>query len=67
MAEGHGLVLTAHEGETNEGEEDRHTQHNDTIHPKILQLLTGTSKRERQCCRQLPHLAVRRPKQRDAA
>jgi hypothetical protein len=46
MAEGQGLALTAHEGDTDQGEENRDTQHNDTIHSQILQLLTGTGKRE---------------------
>jgi len=44
--EGRSLALTAHQGDANQGEKDRHTQHNDAIHPQILQLLTGTGKRE---------------------
>jgi hypothetical protein len=41
-----GLFLTAHEGDSNQREEDRDTQNNNTVHPRILQLLTGTGKRE---------------------
>jgi hypothetical protein len=41
-----GLFLTAHEGDSNQREKDRDTQNNNTVHPRILQLLTGTSKRE---------------------
>jgi hypothetical protein len=41
-----GLLLTAHEGDSNQREKDRDTQNNNTVHPRILQLLTGTSKRE---------------------
>ena len=41
-----GLLLTAHEGDSNQREKDRDTQNDDTVHPRILQLLTGTSKRE---------------------
>jgi hypothetical protein len=40
------LILTAHEGDPNQREKDRDTQNNNTVHPRILQLLTGTSKRE---------------------
>lgn len=43
---GIGLLLTAHEGDSNQREKDRDTQNNNTVHPRILQLLTGTSKRE---------------------
>lgn len=43
---GVGLLLAAHEGDTNQREKDRDTQNNNTVHPRILQLLTGTSKRE---------------------
>ena len=41
-----GLLLAAHEGDTNQREKDRDTQNDNTVHPRILQLLTGTSKRE---------------------
>jgi hypothetical protein len=41
-----GLLLTAHEGDSNQREKDRDTQNNNTVHPRILQLLTGTSKRK---------------------
>jgi hypothetical protein len=40
------LILTAQEGDSNQREKDRDTQNNNTVHPRILQLLTGTSKRE---------------------
>jgi len=40
--EGRGLRLTAHEGDSNQREKDRDTEHNNTVHPQILQLLTGT-------------------------
>ena len=42
MTEGRSLVLTAHEGDSNQCEKDRNTQNDDTIHSQILQLLTGT-------------------------
>jgi hypothetical protein len=41
-----GLLLTAHEGDSNQREKDRDTKNDNTVHPRILQLLTGTSKRE---------------------
>lgn len=41
-----GLFLTAHEGDSNQREKDRDTKNDNTVHPRILQLLTGTSKRE---------------------
>lgn len=37
MAEGQSLALTAHEGNANQREKQRETEHNDTIHPQILQ------------------------------
>jgi hypothetical protein len=40
------FILTAQEGDPNQREKDRDTQNNNTVHPRILQLLTGTSKRE---------------------
>ncbi|HEX5102366.1 MAG TPA: hypothetical protein VFV87_01045 [Pirellulaceae bacterium] len=43
---GFGLILTAHKGDPNQREKDRDTENNDTVHPRILQLLTGTGKRE---------------------
>ena len=59
MTEGRGLVLTAHEGDSNQREKDRDTQNDDTIHPQILQLLTGTvsGKYQVAVCNQ-PHLVV---------
>jgi hypothetical protein len=34
---GFGIPLTTHQGDSNQGEEDRHTEYNDTIHSQILQ------------------------------
>jgi hypothetical protein len=34
---GFGIPLTTHQGDSNQGEEDRHTKHNDTVHSQILQ------------------------------
>ncbi len=31
---GRRFVLTAHEGDANQGEKDRHTEHNNAIHPQ---------------------------------
>ena len=59
MTEGQSLVLTAHEGDSDQCEKDRNTQNDDTIHPQILQLLTGTVSGKYQvavCCQ--PHLVV---------
>ena len=42
MTEGQSLALTANEGDSNQREKDRDTENDDTIHPQILQLLTGT-------------------------
>ena len=42
MAKGQRLAVTAHEGNANQREEQGESEHNDTIHPQILQLLTGT-------------------------
>jgi bisphosphoglycerate-independent phosphoglycerate mutase (AlkP superfamily) len=44
MAESHRLAVTADEGNANNGKEHSQTEQNDTIHPQILQLLTGTGK-----------------------
>jgi hypothetical protein len=41
---GQSLAVTAHEGNTNQREKQRETENNDSIHPQILQLLTGTGK-----------------------
>jgi hypothetical protein len=40
--EGRGLLLTAHEGDSNQREKQRKAKHNNSVHPKILQFLTGT-------------------------
>jgi len=42
MTEGHHFAVTAHEGDSNDREEHRQTKNNNTVHPQILQLLTGT-------------------------
>ena len=39
-----GLFLTAHEGDSNQREKHRESKNNNTVHPRILQLLTGTGK-----------------------
>jgi hypothetical protein len=62
QTEGRSLALTANQGDADQGEKDRHTQHNNAIHPLILQLLTGTGKREQHVAViSVPHLAARRP------
>jgi hypothetical protein len=43
MTEGHRLVVTAQQGDADDREENRETENNNTVHPQILQLLTGTS------------------------
>jgi hypothetical protein len=40
--EGGSLVFTADEGDSNQGEKQRQSKNNNTVHPQILQLLTGT-------------------------
>jgi len=42
MTEGHCLAVTTNQRDANDREEHRESQHNNTIHPQILQLLTGT-------------------------
>jgi hypothetical protein len=37
MAEGHRFVVSAQEGDSDDREENRETEHNDTIHSQILQ------------------------------
>jgi hypothetical protein len=62
MAKGQCLAVTAHEGNANQGEEQSETKHNDTIHPQILQLLTGTVSENNLICRQRRlHHGGRRP------
>jgi hypothetical protein len=39
---GRSLLLTAHQGNPNQREKHRESKNNDTVHPQILQLLTGT-------------------------
>jgi hypothetical protein len=39
---GRSLVLAADQSDSDEGEEHRHAQHDNTIHPQFLQILTGT-------------------------
>jgi hypothetical protein len=36
--QGESLAVSADEGDGDQSHEQRHTQHNDTIHPSILQL-----------------------------
>ena len=55
-----GLLLAADEGDANQREKDRDTQNDNTVHPRILQLLTGTSKRKNYPrCHHMPHPAAR--------
>jgi bisphosphoglycerate-independent phosphoglycerate mutase (AlkP superfamily) len=42
MTEGHHLAVTADEGDANNREKHRQPKNNNTVHPQILQLLTGT-------------------------
>jgi hypothetical protein len=42
MTEGHRLAVTTNQSDANDREEHRETQNNNTVHPQILQLLTGT-------------------------
>jgi hypothetical protein len=42
MTKGHRLAVTAHQGDANDREEHGQTKNNNTVHPQILQLLTGT-------------------------
>jgi hypothetical protein len=42
MAERHHLAVTADEGDTNDREKHRQSNNNNSVHPRILQLLTGT-------------------------
>ena len=51
MTEGHRLVVTAQEGDTDDREENRETKNNNTVHSQILQLLTGTGKSKLPSCR----------------
>jgi hypothetical protein len=37
MTEGHRFVVSAQEGDSDDREENRETEHNDTIHSQILQ------------------------------
>ena len=39
---GLGLLFAAHKGDAHEGKENGNTQDNNAVHPRILQLLTGT-------------------------
>jgi hypothetical protein len=48
MPEGRGLLLTAHEGDSNQREKDRDTKNNNAIHPQILQLTYRYRKRNNQ-------------------
>jgi hypothetical protein len=55
---GRSLVLAADEGNAHQGEEHRQTKHNDTIHPQILQLLTGTVSGNYKICRPVRLIAA---------
>jgi predicted metal-binding membrane protein len=39
---GRSLVFTAHQGDSNQREKHRESKNNNSVHPRILQLLTGT-------------------------
>jgi hypothetical protein len=58
MTEGHRLVVTAQEGDADDREENRETENNNTIHPQILQLLTGTVSENYRACRHDNHIAT---------
>jgi len=51
MAKRHHLAVTADKGDANNREEHRETKNNDTVHPQILQLLTGTVSENYEFCR----------------
>jgi hypothetical protein len=59
--EGRRLVLTAHEGDSNQREKHRDTQNNDTVHPRILQLTYRYRKRELLSCRHTRSVPPRQP------
>jgi hypothetical protein len=44
-------LLAADEGNPHQGEENRNTKHYNAVHPRILQLLTGTVSRNHSRCR----------------
>jgi hypothetical protein len=48
---GRSLLLTAHQGDPNQGEKHRQPEHNNAVHPRILQLLTGTVSGYNPSCR----------------
>jgi hypothetical protein len=58
MTEGHRLVVTAQQGDADDREENRETKNNNTIHPQILQLLTGTVSENYRACRHDNHIAT---------
>jgi hypothetical protein len=51
MTKRHHLAVTADKGDSNDREEHRETKNNDTVHPQILQLLTGTVSENYRFCR----------------
>jgi hypothetical protein len=60
---GRSLVLTADEGDANQGEKDRHTKHNNAIHPQSSSYLqVPVSGNTKVAVTRMPHLAARRPK-----
>jgi hypothetical protein len=47
-------LLAANQGDAHEGKKRCHTEYNNAVHPRILQLLTGTvSRKPPKICRQL--------------
>jgi len=65
---GRSLVLTADEGDANQGEKDRHTENNNAIHPQSSSYLqVPVSGNTKVAVITKPHLAARRPKHGDAA
>jgi hypothetical protein len=58
MAKRHRLAVTADEGDANNREEHRQTKNNDSIHPQILQLLTGTVSENYRFCRHDDAIAI---------
>jgi hypothetical protein len=58
MAKRHRLAVTADQGDANDREKHRQTKNNDTIHPQILQLLTGTVSENYRFCRHDDAIAI---------
>lgn len=55
---GRSRAFTAHQGDTDDREENRDTKHYDAVHSRILQLLSGTVSKTTQDAVNLAHLAL---------